>query len=124
MAAAAASFRMVMLSMSFGLMLPIPFTKMSSKPPVASCSLVNDGDSFWRGTPSTTQRGWPEPLMLLVPLIRILDWVPGWPEVAETATPATSPCMRASTEDTAFALKLSPFMTATEPVMRLTVVWA
>lgn len=124
MAAAAASFRMVMLSMSLGLMLPMPFTNMSSKPPVASCSELRLGESLCIGTPSTTQSGWLVPERLLAPLILILDWVPGCPEVAETATPATSPCISASTDEMALASNLSEPITATEPVILLTVVWA
>ena len=113
-----------MLSMSLGFMLPIPLTKMSSNPPVASCSALRDGDSLCIGTPSTTQSGCPLPVMLFEPLILMRDSVPGCPEVADTATPATSPCMSASTEEIAFASNLSELMTATEPVILLTDVWA
>ena len=56
---------------------PTPFTKILSKPPVANCSDDKAGMSFCKGTPSTTQRGSLLPPILLVPLILILDWVPG-----------------------------------------------
>ena len=48
---------MVMLSMSLGFMLPMPFTNMLSNPPVASCSELSVGESLCIGTPSTTQSG-------------------------------------------------------------------
>ena len=39
-------------------------------------------------------------------------------------TPATSPCISASTDEMALASNLSASRTATEPVIRLTEVWA
>ena len=124
MAAAAASFRIVILSISLGLMFPIPFTKMLSNPPVASCSLLSDGESLCIGTPSTTQSGALVPVILLDPRIVILDCVPGCPERDLMLTPATSPCIRASTDDIALASNLSALSTATEPVIRFTEVCA
>ena len=102
----------------------MPFTKMLSKPPVASCSLLRAGDSLCRGTPSTTQSGALEPVMLLEPLMVIFACVPGCPDRDLMLTPATSPCMSASTEEIALASNFSELSTATEPVMRFTEVWA
>ena len=96
---------------------------MSSKPPVASCSGLRAGDSLCSGTPSTTQSGLLLPDRLFVPLILILDWVPGCPELADMLTPASSPCIRALTDARGFELNFSESIMPTLPVMRLTVVW-
>ena len=123
MAAAAASFRMVTFSMSLGLMLPMPLTKMSSNPPAFICSEDRSGVSFCIGTPSTTHSGLELPERLLTPRMRMLDCCPGRPEVACMATPATSPCISDATDVIGLLLNVSEESMPTEPVILLVVVW-
>ena len=75
------------------------------------------------GTPSITHSGSPSPVIVLVPLIRIFCVLPGCPDMADTATPAILPCMRASTVGWAWSFNWSAEIIPTEPVIFLKVVW-
>src|SRR5690606_35005612 len=94
---ASGPFRIVMLSMSCGLMSAPLFVKSvewlssdvaefaeEAKPAVLKVLLLI-------GNPSTTYSGWLLPLSELTPRIMIEDEEPGKPEVVVTSTPATRP---------------------------------
>ena len=105
-AAAAASLRTVIDSISLGLIVAIPLEVfvISPVPPATT------------GIPSTTQRGAFEALIDELPRIRICDWAPGWPEAAVTCTPASLPERALSTEVTGVEARPSPFTEVTDPV--------
>ena len=125
MAAAAASLSTVMLSMSFGLMFPMPEMKILSKSPASIWLVVRSivGMFFWSGTPSTTHSGSALPVRVFVPLIRTVAVAPGRPEVICTFTPASFPCSNWSILLSGLSFSSSAVTTPTAPVLFLNSTW-
>ncbi len=115
-AAAAASFNIVMLSISFGLIMAmglLVFTRSASSPLIMA-------------TPSTTYNGLLPALIELVPRIRMLVLEPGCPELWVICTPAILPDNILSREVAGISANCSAETEAMDPVFasRLVVPYA
>ena len=108
MAVAAASFRIVILSISFGLIPAMDdcfiSTMLLASSPRSGMSVPS------KGIPSNTHNGSCVPFNEAVPRIRIRAGAPGAPEVVVTATPAICP---ANAWSILFAAPTIPSVTST-----------
>src|ERR1700712_1470177 len=93
MAVADASFKISIDSISLGLIVASAFSPAPDPAPVDALLL-----SLYTGKPSITYSGSFPPVIEFPPRMRMLEELPGWPELWVTCTPGTAPCITLSTE--------------------------